>query len=100
MRFLSLRRLGLAACFLLCSIGCGSSNGSAGGGGGDSGGGGAGGACDVADVNACLDLLNCCRLVVTNPVFFQSCESVALLCDADRCAQVLAGYKICSEIDL
>ena len=69
-------------------------------GGDDSGGGGAGGACDVADVNACLDLLNCCRLILTNPVFFQSCESVALLCDADRCERVLAGYKICSEIDL
>ncbi len=100
MRFLALGRLCLAACLLFSSLGCGSSDTNAGGVGGDSGGGGAGGACDVADVNACLDLLNCCRLILTNPVFFQSCESVALLCNADRCERVLAGYKICSEIDL
>jgi hypothetical protein len=101
MRFPLLRQLALAGCLLLSLLGCGSSEGNPGGGGGDPGVGGVGGAgCNVDDVNACLDLLNCCRLILTNPVFFRSCESVALLCDADRCEQVLAGYTICSAIDL
>jgi hypothetical protein len=52
--------------------------------------------CDEAAVNICLDLLDCCREILINPVFFESCNSVAQECDAVRCQTVLDGYPQCA----
>ena len=97
-------RLALASCLAALSLGCGSSSGSAGGSGGVGGAGdgvgGVGGACDVSAINACLDLQNCCRAILVNPVFFQSCNSVVLQCDEARCLEVLSGYVQCRSLDL
>jgi hypothetical protein len=97
-------RLLAIGCVLLLSAGCsGASSGGTGAIGGVGGTGGAGGGqCEEAAINDCLDLLDCCRAILINPVFFQSCESVALQCDQDRCLEVLAGYPQCApepEID-
>ncbi|MGB5365232.1 MAG: hypothetical protein WBN15_08155 [Polyangiales bacterium] len=51
--------------------------------------------CDDAAVDICLDLLNCCRAILINPVFFQTCNSVVLECDPVRCQTVLDGYPQC-----
>ena len=60
------------------------------------GAGGMGGAeCGAEAIGTCLDLLNCCRESLVNPVYFQSCNSVVLLCDQERCAEVLSGYPLC-----
>ena len=56
--------------------------------------------CDDAAINACLDLLDCCRAILVNPVFFQACDQVALECNEARCRQVLAGYPQCDQLDL
>ncbi len=92
-------QLAVAGCLVVLSLGCGSSNGSQGGGGGDAMG-GMGGSCTDDAINACLDLQNCCRAILVNPVFFQSCNSVVLQCDEDKCNEVLAGYVQCRNLDL
>jgi len=53
----------------------------------------------TAAENACLDLQNCCRAVLINPVFFQSCNSVVCQCDEARCNEVLAGYVQCRDTE-
>ncbi len=52
--------------------------------------------CDEVAVNICLDLLNCCRAILINPVFFETCNSVVLECDPVRCQTVLDGYPQCA----
>lgn len=92
-------RLALASSLVCFCLGCGDpadSGGNTGGVGGVSGPGGAGGDCTTDAINACLDLQNCCREILVNPVFFQSCNSVVLQCDQDRCEEVLAGYVQCA----
>lgn len=55
--------------------------------------GGAGGQCPTIDAaNACLDLQNCCLAILVNPVFFEACNSLAGLCDEQKCLDALAGY--------
>ena len=96
-------KLLVASFVAFVAVGCGSPSGSGSGGsagGGLGGRGGAGGTCDVEAVNACLDLQNCCRAILVNPVFFQSCNSVVLQCNAERCLEVLEGYVQCQNIDL
>lgn len=101
MRMAGKWRLAFASSLVVLSLGCGGSSGSSGGSGGVGGGaGGVGGACDVSAVNACLDLQNCCRAILVNPVFFQSCNSVVLQCDEAQCLEVLSGYVQCQELDL
>jgi hypothetical protein len=51
---------------------------------------------DEAAIGSCLDLLNCCRAILVNPVFFESCQSVVRQCDQVQCLQVLAGYPQCA----
>jgi hypothetical protein len=96
-------KLAVAGSILLLSLACGSSSGSgpggAGGDGGFGGTGGVGGACDVEAVNACLDLQECCRAILVNPVFFQSCNSVVLQCNEARCLEVLEGYVQCRDLE-
>jgi hypothetical protein len=55
--------------------------------------------CDDAAINACLDLQDCCRAILVNPIFFQSCNSVVLQCDKTACEQVLAGYPQCAPTE-
>ena len=99
MRASTLAQQAVASVVLLIAAGCGSSG--SGGFGGAGGVGGTGGAaCDVEAVNACLELQNCCRSILVNPVFFQSCNSVVLQCNAAQCPQVLDGYVQCRNIDL
>lgn len=52
--------------------------------------------CDAAAVQSCLDLQDCCRAILVNPVFFESCNSVVLQCDQAQCLRVLAGYPQCA----
>jgi hypothetical protein len=52
--------------------------------------------CTEEAIQSCLDLLNCCRSILVSPVFFDSCNSVALQCDQARCLEVLAGYPRCA----
>jgi hypothetical protein len=52
--------------------------------------------CDDAAIQSCLDLLDCCRAILVNPVFFETCNSVALQCDQAECLRVLAGYPQCA----
>lgn len=88
---------------LLFMLGCGDPAASSGGPGGVGGVGGAGGApgsCTTESANACLDLQNCCRAILVNPVFFQSCNSVVFQCDEARCTEVLEGYVQCRGLDL
>lgn len=98
------RRLALAGGLVVLSLSCGSHGGSAGGTGGTGGGvggiGGMGGSCTEDAINACLDLQACCRAILVNPVFFQSCNSVVLQCDEDQCRELLAGYVQCRNLDL
>lgn len=57
--------------------------------------------CDEAAIETCLDLQDCCRAILVNPVFFESCNSVVLQCDPAECLRVLAGYPQCApEPDL
>ena len=56
--------------------------------------------CDEAAINACLDLQECCRAILVNPVYFQSCDAVVLQCNEQRCREVLAGYPRCEQLDL
>ena len=95
-------RLALAGGLVVLSLGCGGSSGSAGGTGGTGAGGvgGMGGSCTDDAINACLDLLDCCRAILVNPVFFESCNSVVLQCDQEQCRKVLAGYVQCRNLDL
>jgi hypothetical protein len=96
-------RLGLASGLICLCLGCGDpagSGGNTGGVGGMSGPGGAGGACTTDAINACLDLQNCCRAILVNPVFFQSCNNVVLQCDEQLCNEVLAGYVRCQDLEL
>lgn len=62
--------------------------------------GGAGGQCPTEATNACLDLQNCCRAILVNPVFFQACNDVVLQglrdCEGAQCDAVLAGYPQCA----
>ena len=94
-------RLALAGCLVVLSLGCSSPSGSGGGTGGTGGGGvgGMGGSCTDVAINACLDLLDCCRAILVNPVFFQSCNSVVLQCDEQRCRELLAGYVQCRDLE-
>ena len=95
--------LTVAGMVAILATGCGSPSGSGPGGSGGQGFGGQGGAegtCDVEAVNACLDLQNCCRAILVNPVFFQSCNSVVLQCNEARCLEVLEGYVKCQNLDL
>jgi hypothetical protein len=91
-------------CVALLSASCtGASSGGTGGIGGVGATGGTGGlSCDESSIQACLDLQDCCRAILINPVFFQSCNSVVLQCDRARCLELLAGYPQCApepEID-
>lgn len=52
--------------------------------------------CDDAAINDCLDLLNCCRAILINPVFFETCNAVAQRCDRVECLRALAGYPQCT----
>jgi hypothetical protein len=89
-------RLAVASCFVFVSLGCSdpaTSSGGAGGTGATGGLGGAGGNCPDSDAaNACLDLQNCCRAILVNPVFFEACNSLVFLCDEQKCTDALAGY--------
>lgn len=89
--------LALACCLILFSLGCNARAGSAGGSGG-SGGGGLGGCGGNEAINACLDLQNCCRAILVNPVFFEACNGLVLQCDEARCNAVLAGYPQCATV--
>ncbi len=51
--------------------------------------------CDDGARDTCLNLLDCCRAILVNPVFFQSCQSVADACDERRCQELLDGYPQC-----
>jgi hypothetical protein len=62
--------------------------------------GGAGGDCTTAAINACLNLQNCCRAILVNPVFFQACNDLVLQCDEQQCNAALAGYVQCRDLDL
>lgn len=97
--------LAAAGCLalLLCvtASGCSDGGGSNGGGGGTAGNVGVGGMggtdqCDEAAAQTCLALLDCCRAILVNPVFFQSCNSVALECDQAQCQEILDGYVQCA----
>lgn len=57
-------------------------------------------ACDEPAIQACLDLQDCCRAILVNPVFFESCNSVVLQCDRRQCEEVLAGYPQCESEEL
>jgi hypothetical protein len=52
--------------------------------------------CDDAAASACLELQDCCEAILVNPIFFQTCNSVALQCDKAACERVLAGYPQCA----
>ncbi len=52
--------------------------------------------CDDEAIQSCLDLQDCCRAILVNPVFFESCNSVVLQCDQQQCLNVLAGYPSCA----
>ena len=56
--------------------------------------------CDESAINACLDLQDCCRAILVNPVYFESCNSVVLQCNEQQCRRVLAGYPQCEQLDL
>ena len=91
------RRFAIGFIVLLCAGCTGAGSGGAGATGGVGGTGGAGGGqCGEEAINSCLDLLDCCRAILINPVFFQSCNSVVLQCDQDRCLEVLGGYPQCA----
>lgn len=102
MRNIVIWRPAAVGCFVLVlALACGSSDaGFVGAGGLEGLGGSAGSTCDVAAVNACLDLQTCCREILISPVFFQSCNAVALQCNKERCLEVLAGYPRCEQLDL
>ena len=51
--------------------------------------------CDDPAIQTCLDLLDCCRAILVNPVFFETCNSVVLQCDQAQCQRVLDGYPQC-----
>ncbi len=84
--------LAAAGCLVMFSFGCDDAGGYTGIGGI----GGAGPPCDEAAVQTCLDLQDCCRAILVNPVFFQSCNNVVLQCDEAQCQQVLDGYPQCA----
>jgi hypothetical protein len=88
----------LALLFCVPVSGCGDDVGSITGAGGSLGTGGMGGTgdCDEAAAPTCVDLLDCCRAILVNPVFFQSCNSVVLQCDEMQCQEVLDGYVQCA----
>lgn len=52
--------------------------------------------CTDAAIQSCLDLQDCCRAILVNPVFFESCNSVVLQCDQSQCLELLAGYPRCA----
>ena len=52
--------------------------------------------CNEEAIQSCLDLLDCCRAILVSPVFFETCNSVALQCDQAQCLKVLAGYPQCA----
>jgi len=52
--------------------------------------------CDDAAIQTCLDLQDCCRMILVSPVFFESCNSVVLQCNQARCQRVLDGYPQCA----
>jgi hypothetical protein len=52
--------------------------------------------CPDTAILSCLDLQDCCRAILINPVFFESCNSVVLQCDQAQCLEVLAGYPRCA----
>ena len=52
--------------------------------------------CNEAAIQSCLDLQDCCRLILVSPVFFESCNSVVLQCDQVQCLELLAGYPQCA----
>jgi len=52
--------------------------------------------CDEAAVQTCLDLQDCCRMILVSPVFFESCNSVVLQCNQAECQRVLDGYPRCA----
>ena len=93
-------RLALTVGLVCLGLGCGDPAGSGGNTGGVGGLGGAGGGCTTEAINACLDLQNCCRAILVNPVFFQSCNNVVLQCNEQLCNEVLAGYVRCQGLEL
>ncbi len=52
--------------------------------------------CDQAAIDACLDLEDCCRATLINPVFFEVCYSIALQCNEQQCQDALDGYSQCA----
>ncbi|MBT8469060.1 MAG: hypothetical protein KJN97_09955 [Deltaproteobacteria bacterium] len=53
--------------------------------------------CNEAAENICFELFNCCRSILVNPVFIETCDSVVRECDPVRCQAVLDGYPQCAE---
>jgi hypothetical protein len=51
---------------------------------------------DGATISECLNLLDCCRAILINPIFFQTCNSVVEGNDKTACERVLAGYPQCA----
>ncbi len=54
--------------------------------------------CDDAEGGTCDELLDCCRAILINPVFFQTCNSVVDECDPVQCQTVLDGYPQCAPV--
>ncbi|KPK14068.1 MAG: hypothetical protein AMJ62_14190 [Myxococcales bacterium SG8_38] len=53
--------------------------------------------CDDAAIDVCFALQQCCRSILVNPVFFQSCNAVVLQCNRAACQDLLDGYPRCRE---
>lgn len=50
-------------------------------------------------VGTCLDLQNCCRATLVNPVFLETCRYVASERDQVACLELLLGYPQCRSLD-
>lgn len=53
--------------------------------------------CNDAAIDACFRLQQCCRSILVNPVFFQSCNAVVLQCNEAACRELFEGYVRCTE---
>lgn len=53
--------------------------------------------CDADADRKCTELLDCCRAILINPVFLQSCQAVVDRCDELECQQALDGYEQCAS---
>ena len=52
--------------------------------------------CNDAAIDACFRLQQCCRSILVNPVFFQSCNAVVLQCNEAACRELFEGYVRCT----